>query len=1549
MPYLSDKNGRKDYFLVLLMTLFAVIMIAFSRGDVTITNISTCGELNISDTIYNLTNDVSVAGTCFTINATNITLIGNGFTATFSNGTTSSVHGIDINYGNTTIRNLKITPNTGGSRTNGFAINIISTASGNMIINNTITTKGQNGYGIQVLSENNTIVGNVITTDSGSGASNAFGIKINGQGNIIENNTITSGSTGSNTDYGISVGANFNNITRNSITTYGTNNQPITDAASGVTNILIQDNNLTGLTGTNIAIIDISGSNDKIFGNNITMTANNLTDGIRIYKTSGLLSNNEIANNTIKVGSNGIEIKGGASTTGNVFRGNNIIIVGNGHGIYLTGGGNHNASFYDMVVNVTRGTGNDTSIDTVNRGVFNYTNVTLLTKEFLFDAGSNVSVNVQWYVNAYVNSSNGSSVIGSNVTASDSSGTSFFLVQTDATGNIAKQTLLDYRINRTAKVISNNYTLNASFPGYDTISRNFLLNASRSENFQLSPSESFEFNCYLNGKWAKCFNDSLLTGNLTFAGNNITRYLEIPKRANVTYSAFNLSGISKVVACFQETANQSSSSDRNCELTYVGNYLVTYGWSNNGNAIYDGNWSSFDQSASGSNYYVNYTVPYNALTALWQVKDGDIVGNTYTNNLTIPSTCWNANLLQLRGYDSGLNASWYCKNDTDWQLLRLTNNAEDALYEESIIWNVSIYPISPYLEIGSPDGVYEWSLRNAEFQGSNAILRKMNDSLSIKNLTFTGSQDQTIYVQIPKYASVINATLNISSYISSVYTYCYQETANISVACGGLGTGNYGNNGTFVGIQYYYDGDWGTNGYPSGEGTHTIYINYTKPSLANNQSKIKIGSDYGSGSFLIPSSCWALNPLQFRYSATIPHLGIPTSTFGCWDSLNYIQISALGSGAFYEEAMEWNISNYASNITFRINNSANRQIYNYSGNFDLTDIRINDFSLNLTSYKSSCPSNSENYCIVPLVLHSDSIGIIGISDIFINYTNVSRTLDLSSTINRALSNSACSEGITNANNCSVPFLFRSDANATLLYNSINVTYFTNPNVTLISPANNSVVFMNKTFVCNVTDDSLLVNITLFIWNSTNSVYNSTTTPVTGYSNFSSVNINFSYSDIFKWNCLGLTSNSSAFSGSNYTVIVDISSPAITQNTPSAGQWFNRNNNIDFNCTAEGANLNSIFLYGTFGGIYAKNSTINSITSGTTNNFRLNLLDNSYNWTCAINRSNSATIQPSQNGNFTVNIDTIYPNVSIDYITITGGSQTISFNPISQDRNAMTCKYSIFNSLGAIDGLNNNVSFTCNTVTSATVSSYATYNLTVYSKDPAGNENFTVESFTTVVAPPTIITTGGGGGIPSFICDKNYTTWRVTSEYGAGYKEIFIAPKGERNDLYVKINNLGTKKLNLNIKCADLNNSRICPYINIPKPTIGVEPTGKEVFAYYSINLKNSDAKSGEVFYAGLIVEDVNSCGVQFPIVISVSRIGKLYNIVSIPRNFINGNIAVASTSIPIWLVALLLLIIILFLAFLGFGVWANWKWQSWLFVGLMIYGVILLIFLIFFT
>ena len=142
---------------------------------------------------------------------------------------------------------------------------------------------------------------------------------------------------------------------------------------------------------------------------------------------------------------------------------------------------------------------------------------------------------------------------------------------------------------------------------------------------------------------------------------------------------------------------------------------------------------------------------------------------------------------------------------------------------------------------------------------------------------------------------------------------CYQETANVSTACGGRDTGKYYCENTWDATNscnLTYDGDLSTFGYPSDTGT--LYINYSKPTYAISLSKWQVKDAGGITNLTIPSNCWSQEPLQFKAYLDGGAVSVHWSCFNSsvWNSLRFNDLAFI----VHEEAMWWYIYN-VTNIT----------------------------------------------------------------------------------------------------------------------------------------------------------------------------------------------------------------------------------------------------------------------------------------------------------------------------------------------------------------------------------------------------------------------------------------------------------------------------------------------------------------------------------------------------------------------------------------------------------------------------------------------------------
>jgi len=217
-------------------------------------------------------------------------------------------------------------------------------------------------------------------------------------------------------------------------------------------------------------------------------------------------------------------------------------------------------------------------------------------------------------------------------------------------------------------------------------------------------------------------------GNVTTTGN--FNYISLfSNSTNIENSIIyqNLPTINSF--CYQESANTSNQTgiDGNCGLIYNGSYAITNG-------------------ASNGFFYINYTKPLTASYEdnIWVIATGNIT--TPSQNITLPSTCFNGDKLQLRLYstNTGSNASYgQCYNSSQWQnitpqinyatpassslgscaTLNSTNRLLDgnwstgcyhttnwfmnnvfsitAIREEAIWWNVFEYSTNPNVGVGT--------------------------------------------------------------------------------------------------------------------------------------------------------------------------------------------------------------------------------------------------------------------------------------------------------------------------------------------------------------------------------------------------------------------------------------------------------------------------------------------------------------------------------------------------------------------------------------------------------------------------------------------------------------------------------------------------------------------------------------------------------------------------------------------------------------------------------------------------------------------------------
>jgi hypothetical protein len=153
------------------------------------------------------------------------------------------------------------------------------------------------------------------------------------------------------------------------------------------------------------------------------------------------------------------------------------------------------------------------------------------------------------------------------------------------------------------------------------------------------------------------------------------------------------------------------------------------------------------------------------------------------------------------------------------------------------------------------------------------------------------------------------------------------------------------------------------------------------------------------------------------------------------------------------------------------------------------------------------------------------------------------------------------------------------------------------------PLNNLNTISNQTtnFQCNQTDDINLKNVTFYLWNSTNSIINTSSQNISGLSNSTNFSYNITTNGKYTWNCLVFDNNSQSSWDLNRTLNTNC-----IQNY--LGAWSLNVSSCDMQVT-NSTNLLYILNNGAKSNVYIYNLSHNPIINGTITN--PSILTNNY--------------------------------------------------------------------------------------------------------------------------------------------------------------------------------------------------------------------------------------------------------------------------------------------------------------------------------------------------
>ena len=252
--------------------------------------------------------------------------------------------------------------------------------------------------------------------------------------------------------------------------------------------------------------------------------------------------------------------------------------------------------------------------------------------------------------------------------------------------------------------------------------------------------------------------------------------------------------------------------------------------------------------------------------------------------------------------------------------------------------------------------------------------------------------------------------------------------------------------------------------------------------------------------------------------------------------------------------------------------------------------------------------------------------------------------------------------------------------------TFNVSDTTPPVIYLKLPLNGS--FTNNAtqyFSSNFSENDVLVNATLYIWNSSSYLINSTSAIITGSANTTNISVTLPLDGIYRWNYYSCDNSSNcAFNSTNFTITYDSTPPLINITYPQ---------NITYNINMRWLNYTYTDTNGNASCWYSNSSGYNfSIVSSGVNFTNVNSSEGSNTWRVYCNDSanninfSSVTFEkdtpslivqllyPLNNTNVSWN-DWFYVSANITCLNANCNGLNVTLDPASTTYNFTTCSAS----------------------------------------------------------------------------------------------------------------------------------------------------------------------------------------------------------------------------------------------------------------------------------
>ncbi len=705
--------------------------------------------------------------------------------------------------------------------------------------------------------------------------------------------------------------------------------------------------------------------------------------------------------------------------------------------------------------------------------------------------------------------------------------------------------------------------------------------------------------------------------------------------------------------------------------------------------------------------------------------------------------------------------------------------------------------------------------------------------------TFTSTYKPVITGLVGEYTC--DGAANVASVdLTAIIFDSVNTETNFSTQCYWIAGEQTGDPTCALAFEYYANGGWwrivGAYGSSTSESAAKIVDNLTNPINVGAGVRINKTLQCGGMHDTLRIRCISgqdqtdemnitcsdnVKPSAFiNYPAKQSILGYPNVTFSC-NATDNTDIDTVSLMANFTGTFQSNSSIIYGPLTY--NTSANFSVLLAPGSYkwgcrinDTRNININ-FTLNYTLTIQDT--------VAPVITIQNPANTTYTSAPSLNYT-VSDNFTIDTCSYKVTTNGIDPGSFISIPNCTnlssigdigfnILTLRANDTSGNMGFSVVNFTIDAPPNITLSLPGNSTIdADGNMTFVCNITDDRGLVNVTLY-HNISQSFSQNQSILISGTSVTANFTVNTTAGGLFAWNCRAADSGGNlAFAPANYTVIIDTSAPSVTLVAPQLNTNYTNGSAVLISATV----TDNIAIDKVKANITLPNSVVQelNLTGGSDNIYSANFTNTSllglYNVTFIANDTSGNT-----NGTTTTSFRIINGSIIVNLISPANGGQagtenlTFIYNVSSED-NIINCSLFIDFSLNQTNitiAKDVNQSFfitfiaegphfwsvTCRSNTTSRTSE--TWGFTSnLSLNPGGGEavcpNAVCETGETCsscaadcgacAAPPSSPGSGGGGGLPSYSMSLSATS------------PVNIVA-GQRKNVAVTVRNTGANDLN----------------------------------------------------------------------------------------------------------------------------------------------------------